>query len=139
MALLFVGSLYGGLQVSQVVQTVKNTDDVNSVCNGFLHEILYHVVSVRTVSQNVLAAEQHLQGSLFRFVFDFAQSVPGILVKETQRSVECSASPALQGMVSYLIQLLYNGKHPLGTHTCGNQGLMCVAQYGFGNFYRSFF
>ena len=61
MGLLPVGSPDGCLQIAQVIETVKDTDDVDSVGSGLLHEVLYHIVCIMVVSQNVLSTEQHLQ------------------------------------------------------------------------------
>ena len=61
MSFLFVGSLYCSLQVAQIVQAVKDTDDINTVCDGFLYKILYHIICIGTITQNVLSTEQHLQ------------------------------------------------------------------------------
>ena len=52
---------YGGLQIADIVQAVKDTDNIDSVGDGFLYEILHHVVGIVVVSKNILAAEQHLQ------------------------------------------------------------------------------
>ena len=65
MSVLFVGSLYCSLQVTEIVQTVKDTDDINTVCDGFLYKILYHIICVGTITQNVLSTEQHLQFGVF--------------------------------------------------------------------------
>ena len=46
MSLLLVCSLYCSLQVTQIVQAVEDTDDINTVCDGFLYEILYYVICI---------------------------------------------------------------------------------------------
>ena len=60
-ALLLLRGIYAGLQVSQIVHAVENTDDVNPVGNGLLNKILYDIVGIRLIPQNILAAEQHLK------------------------------------------------------------------------------
>ena len=82
MSALLVRRPHRGLKVSHIVQAVEDTDDVDSIRDGFLHEILYHVVAVGTVAQNVLAAEQHLQRRFLCLRLNLAQSLPGILVHE---------------------------------------------------------
>ena len=52
--------IYTGLQIAQIVHAVENTNDVNPVGNGLLYEILYDIVGIRLISQDILAAEQHL-------------------------------------------------------------------------------
>ena len=61
MAMLFVCSMYSSLKVTKVVHTVENTDDIDTICQRFLNKILYNIISVWTVSKNVLATEKHLQ------------------------------------------------------------------------------
>ena len=70
-------------KVSQIIQTVKNTDDINTICNGFLYEIFYHIICIRTVTQDVLSAEQHLQLCIFETITEFTKSLPRILFQET--------------------------------------------------------
>ena len=45
-----VGGVYSLLQVAQVVQAVEDTDDIDAVGDGFLHEGIHHIVSVRSVA-----------------------------------------------------------------------------------------
>ena len=83
MSALFVGCLYCGLQVTKVIQTVEDTDDINTVCDGFLYKVLNHIITIRTISQNVLSTEQHLQLGLFSSFTDLTKSLPRILFQET--------------------------------------------------------
>ena len=78
MSFFLIGCLYRCLQVAQIVHTVKNTDNIDAVGNRLLHKILYHIVSIRTVSENILSAEQHLQLCIFHLITDLSQSVPWI-------------------------------------------------------------
>ena len=82
MGTLLVGCLDGSLQVAGVVQRVKDTDDVDAVGNGLLDEVLDGVISVGTVAQHVLAAEQHLQLLVGQLLAQDAQTLPGVLVQE---------------------------------------------------------
>ena len=52
--------LNGSLKVSDIIQAVKNTDTINTICDGFLYKVLYYIICVVVVTQNVLATEQHL-------------------------------------------------------------------------------
>ncbi len=45
-----VGGVHGLLQVAQIVQTVKDTDDVDAVGDGLLHESVHHIIGVRPVA-----------------------------------------------------------------------------------------
>ena len=83
MPFLFVGCLHCRLEIAKVVETVENTDNVDSVGNGFLYEIFYHIVAVGTVSQNILPAEEHLQLCVLKASTELAEPVPRILLQET--------------------------------------------------------
>ena len=95
MSVLFVGSLYCSLQVAEIVQTVKDTDDIDTVCDGFLYKILYHIICVGAITQNVLSTEQHLQFVCLKPSRNLRSLSHGIFVKETKRCIESSATPAL--------------------------------------------
>ena len=136
MAVLLVCGVYCCLQISHIIHTVEDTDDIDAVGDGFLNEILNHVIGIGTVSQNVLTAEQHLQFGILESVTEFSQSLPGIFLQETQGSIEGGSSPALYGMVSHFIHLVHDGQHLLGCHSCGNQGLMRVTQNCLSNLNR---
>ena len=56
----FLARINRCLQVSKVIQTVKDTKDVDTVCHRLLNEVLNDIVRIVVVAQNILAAEQHL-------------------------------------------------------------------------------
>ena len=80
MGFLLVGRLHRRLQVADVVEAVEDADDVDAVGHGFLHEILHHIVGVVVVSQDILAAEQHLQLGVLKSVSQLSQALPGIFL-----------------------------------------------------------
>ena len=131
-----VGGIYCLLQIPQVVETVKNTNNINTVCNGLLHKCVHHVIRIWSVTQNILSAEQHLQFRIFKAVAQFAEPIPWIFLQETKGCVKSRTTPALHGVIAYLIHFLHNGKHKFGWHSGCNQRLMRITQYGFRNFYR---
>ena len=133
MGTLLVGCLDGSLQVAGVVQRVKDTDDVDAVGNGLLDEVLDGVISVGTVAQHVLAAEQHLQLLMGQFLAQDAQTLPGILVQEADAGVERSAAPALNGEIRDLVHFGQDGAHLVHGHTGGQQRLMGVTQDDLSN------
>ena len=119
--LLFIGRADRSLEVADIIHTVKDTDDINSVRYGFLNKIFYHVIRVWTVAQNILPTEKHLQLRILESVAELAESVPWIFLQEAKGCVKSSAAPALYRMISYLIHLFYDGQHLLSGHTCGDQ------------------
>ena len=139
MALLLIRCLDAGLKVSQVIEAVKDSDDVDAVCDGLLDEVLDNVICIRLVSKDVLSAEKHLQLRVLEAVTQLSQSDPGIFLQETKRCIEGSTAPALYRVISDLIHLVDDRKHLLSRHTCRDQGLMRVTQHGFCYFNRLFF
>ena len=139
MSFFFVCSLNCGFQVTHVVEAVKNTDDINSVCCRFLYKILYHVICIRTVSEDILSAEQHLKLCVFEAVTEFTESFPWIFLQETKRSIKSSATPALYCMVAYFVHFINDRKHLLCAESCCDQRLMRITQNSFHDFNRFFF
>ena len=134
MAAFLVTCLYGAFQIAQIVQAVENTDDINSVCDGLLYEIFHHIVRIMTVSQNVLASEQHLKLRILKSRSQLSQSLPRILMQETKGCIKGGAAPAFYSRIADLIHLLRDGKHQFSRHSGCDQRLMCVTQYSFHNF-----
>ena len=133
-AAIFLAGLYGGLQVAQVVQAVKDTDDVDAVGDGLLYEVLYYIICVVAVAKQVLAAEQHLQLGVLEAFSEDSQPLPGIFLQETQAGVKSSSAPALDRVVSDTIQLINDGEHLFCGHSGGDQGLMRVTQNSIRDF-----
>ncbi len=133
-----VGGVNRLLQIGQIVQTVKDTDDINAVGNGLLYESVHHIVCIGSVTQDVLTAEQHLQLGFLKAVTKFTQSVPGIFLQESQGCVKGRAAPALHRMITDLIHLIHDGQHEISGHPGSNQRLVSITQYGFRYFNRFF-
>ncbi len=131
--LLFVCRFHRCLQVPQVIKAVENTDDVNAVRNRLLHEIFHYIVRVMVVTQNILAAEKHLQLRVFKTGTQLAEPLPRVFFQKAQGSVKRCPTPALHRMVSHFVHLVYNRQHLLGGHSCRNQGLMGIAQNSLCN------
>lgn len=51
---LLLCSLDCGLEVSRVVECIEYSDDVYTVCYGLLNEVLYNVVRIVAVAEDVL-------------------------------------------------------------------------------------
>ena len=139
MSALFLGGADGSLQVAQVVQAVKNTDDINTVRDGLLDKILHYVVCIVSISQDVLTAEKHLHLSVFKALSQKAQTIPRILLQETEAGIKGCAAPHLHRVITDLIHGVNDRKHNIGRHSGRNQGLMCVTQNGLANFNGSFY
>ena len=121
MCLFFICRCNCCLKITDIIQAVKNADDINAVCHGFLHEILDHIVCIRTVAKDILSAEKHLKLCIFEAVAELSQSLPRILFEETQGCVKCSAAPALYCVVSHFVHLVDDREHLLCCHPCSDQ------------------
>ena len=130
---LFLGRVYRGLEVAHVVERVEYPYYVYTVGYRFLHEVLYHVVGVMSVAENVLASKEHLQLCVRSGLSYLSQPVPGILVQESQAGVERRPAPDLERMIADFIHQRQRRKHLLGRHSGRDQRLMSVSAYGFCN------
>ena len=72
-----------GVQVARVVHGVKNAENVHTVGRSALNELFNHVVSVVTITQQVLTAQQHLVRGLWHGFLEFADTVPRVFAEET--------------------------------------------------------
>ena len=128
MRALLAGRLDGGLEVARVVQRVENTQDVDAVGNGLLHEILDGVVGIMAVAEHVLAAEQHLQLGVGHLTAQRAQALPRVFVQETDAGVKRGAAPAFHREVADFVHRLEDRQHLVDRHTGSQQRLVRVAQ-----------
>ena len=124
------GLINSNFDVAQVVQRVEDTDDVDAVLNALADEGANDVIGIVLVTQQVLAAEQHLCLCVLEVLADCAQSLPGIFVEVTEAGVKCSAAPALDGVVAGLVNGVQDGLEVLDRHSCGDQRLVTIAQDG---------
>ncbi|AGS65170.1 hypothetical protein I137_00265 [Salmonella enterica subsp. enterica serovar Pullorum str. S06004] len=80
------------------------------------------------VAEQVLAAQQHLQGSLRHGLFKLAQAQPRVFAEKADTGVKGGAAPALQRPVAHVIER--GGNRP---QAGGEQGLVGVTQDDVGN------
>ena len=130
--------IYSLLQVSQIIQAVKNTNDINTIGNRLLHETVNHIVRVRSVAEDILSSEQHLQFCIFKTVSQFTKSLPGIFLQKSERCIESRAAPALHRVIADFIHGFHDGKHQIGRHSRSDQRLVGITKYCFGNSNRFF-
>ena len=123
------GGLHGDLQVVGVVQGVEDTDDVDAVLHSLLDEHLHEVIGVVGVAQDVLAPQEHLELGLGSGGADLPQSLPGVLVQVAQADVEGSAAPALDGVVTGVVDGLQHGGELVVGQAGSDEGLVGVTQH----------
>ena len=126
---LLLACVHCGLQVAEIVQAVKDADDVNAVCDGLLDEVFHDIVGVVVVAEDVLTAEQHLELGILEALLQETKPLPRILVKETQAGIEGRAAPAFHGTVPDLVHLVDDRQHFVCRHSGRKQGLVRVTQH----------
>ena len=125
--------VHRGLDVAQVVERVENADDIHAVLNGCAHKTAHHVIRIVAVPQQVLAAKQHLQLGVFHVLPDCAQALPRVFPEITQAGVKGRTSPALDRMITGLVDGVQDAGEILNRQAGRHQRLVGVAQDGFRN------
>jgi hypothetical protein len=85
------------------------------------------------VSDQVLAAEQHLELGIGHGGTEGAEPFPGILFEEAEARVEGGATPDLERPIADSVKLLGDRQHVFRPHARGQERLMAVAQGNIGN------
>ena len=128
---VLLGCFQSGLDVAEIVQSIEDTQHIDAVLDGQLHELLHHIIVIVLVAQQVLTAEQHLESGVGHGLANLAQTLPGIFVQVAQAAVEGGTAPALHGVVAGLV---HGGQNLLEIgegHTGGHQGLVGITNDGF--------
>ncbi|CNV10805.1 Uncharacterised protein [Salmonella enterica subsp. enterica serovar Bovismorbificans] len=119
--------------IARVVHGVKDAEDVHAVFHRAFDEAFHHVIGVMAVAEQVLAAQQHLQGGLRHGLFKLAQADPRVFAEETDAGVKGGAAPALQRPVAHVVELGGNRQHIIKAQAGGEQRLVSVTQDDVGN------
>ncbi len=119
--------------IARVVHGVEDAEHVHAVFHRAFNKTLHHIIGIVTITEQVLAAQQHLQGGLRHGFFQLAQANPRVLAEKTNTGVKGRAAPALQRPVAHLIKRSSNGQHIIKTQAGGEQRLVSVAQDDIGN------
>ncbi len=127
---LFLDLIGRHSHVAQVVQGVKNPDDVDAVPHSALHEFPHHVVSIVPVPHQVLPPQEHLELGILEALSQEPQPFPGVFVQEAHTRVEGRPSPDFQGGVPHLIHDLRHREHVFGAKPGGHDGLVRIPQGG---------
>jgi hypothetical protein len=115
-----------------IVKSVEDTENINSVLLGLLDEVVDGVVGKGGVSNSVGSTQQHLEGNVGHKLTELAKTVPGVLVQETVGNIEGSSSPALKsvGVGVSVGSVLSDGNQVSGTDTSGQERLVGVTPGG---------
>ena len=84
MSTVFEGFVNGNLDVADIVEGVKYSDDVNSVFNALFNKEADNIVGVMLVAQKILTSEKHLKLGVGAGCSDFSQPLPRVFVEVAQ-------------------------------------------------------
>src|SRR5208282_2856959 len=101
------------------------------------HEAVHNAIFIMPVTEQVLAAQQHLQPGIGHEFPEGPQAFPGVFVQEADARVECGAAPAFHAPESGLVNVLAGRNHVFQGHASGQEALVGVSQNQFCNFNRS--
>ena len=133
-ATVFFRGLDRAFEVTDVVQSIEDTDDVDAVFDGFLDEFLDDVIGVMTITEDVLASEKHLQFRVFADFFGQTKPFPRIFVEETEAGIERRAAPNFQGVVTDLVEFFQGEEDFLRRHAGGEKRLVSIPKCSFNDF-----
>ncbi len=106
-----------GPQIAQIVQGVKDAENIHAGVSCFVDEALDHAIFIMPIAQQVLAAQQHLQARLGQQLAEGPQALPGVFVQEANTGVEGGAAPAFQGPIPGIVEVLTHRNHVFERHT----------------------
>ncbi len=125
--------LQGGFHIARVVHGIEDAEHVHAVFYRAFDEAFHHIIGVVAITEQVLAAQQHLQGGLRHGLFEFAQAQPRVFAEEADAGVKGGTAPALQRPVAHVVELSGNRQHVIKAQAGGEKGLMGVTQDDVGN------
>ena len=115
-------------EVARIVERVKDAEDVHSVLTGKRDKTVDDVVWIVLVAEDILATEEHLERRLLADLLDAAKALPRILAQEAHADVERRAAPALERVISRVVDRLGNLEDVVGAHARRPKRLVRVAE-----------
>ena len=122
--------LHRRFQIARVVERVEHAHDADAVFDGLGDEFFHHVVRIMAVAEQVLAAQQHLDGRLLQISFQRAQALPRVFVQKAEAGIEGGAAPRFQRIIADIVQLFQHGDHFIQAHARRRLRLVRVTQDG---------
>ena len=104
MSAVSLGRIDRSLEVSEVVQCIEYPDDIDTVVDRFFDKIVDYVIRIVSVSEDVLASQQHLKSGVRHSISQLSESFPRILIEESDAGIECSAAPALYCVIADAVE-----------------------------------
>ena len=85
-----------GFQITNVVECIENSNNINSVFNCLTAELFNNVIRIVLISQNVLSAEQHLKACMRECFFELSETFPRIFIQKTEAGIKSCTAPAFK-------------------------------------------
>ena len=125
-------SLDTNLELLDIVESIEDTEDIDTILLGLLAEVEDGVVRKRRVRNAVGSTKKHLEGNVGYKLAHLPQTVPRVLVEEAHGDIESSTTPALQspGVRVSVAGLLGDVQQVNSSHTSGEERLVGVTPCG---------
>lgn len=91
-----MNSLDADLELVNVIQSIEDSEDVDTILESLLDKVVNSVVRKRRVRNTIGATEKHLEGNVRYKLSHLPEAVPRILVEEAHGDIEGGATPALK-------------------------------------------
>ena len=128
----FEDSLDTNLELRNIVESIEDTEDINTVLLCLLAEVVDGIVRERRVGNTVGSTEKHLERNVGYELPHLPQPVPGILVEEAHGHVEGGSTPALErpGVGVGVAGLLGDAQEINSADAGGEERLVSIAPCG---------
>ncbi len=95
-AAAFLGGFDRHFNIAQIVERVKDAENIDPHFGRLFDEALDDIVGVMAVTHAVLSPEQHLERGFGHFLFELPSPLPRVFVQKPDTGVERGAAPHLQ-------------------------------------------
>mmetsp|Transcript_5723 Transcript_5723/g.8090 ORF Transcript_5723/g.8090 Transcript_5723/m.8090 type:complete len:241 (-) Transcript_5723:346-1068(-) len=125
-------SVYAQLEIVNVVQRIKHTENINSTSMCLLAELVNNVVRVVCVSNSISTTEQHLEGNIRCFLPQALQSLPRTFVQKSHGDIKGSTTPHFkrEGIRQGSVGVFSASFEFLSTHTSCKERLVSITPSG---------
>ena len=117
----FFGDAHRNFEIADIIQGIEDADDANAIMDGPFDKFSHDIVSIVVVTENILTAQQHLDGGLGCMFFNDSQPFPWIFVQKPEGAVKRSSAPGFQRKIADIIQLFQHADHVGCAHPGGCQ------------------
>jgi hypothetical protein len=120
--------LYRNLKVTDIIQSIKNAENVNTVIGCPLNKPFHYIIRIMSIAYQGLSPQQHLQPGLGNDRTDCPEPLPGIFIKKANCHIKSGSTPDFQGMIAYIIQFFENRMHIFQGHSGSPKALMSITK-----------